>query len=111
MRVAAAHAATARAALGGHGDALVVEEVPIEEGMTAFWWPQHAPEPGWPQPNPPVAEAAGQPAATLAQAYCEAGFEVEEYVYGHPALLTADLQPGRIRMIVRDGVVVDARQG
>jgi hypothetical protein len=66
VRVAAAHAATMRAALGGDGDALVVEEVPIEEDMTAFPWPQRAPEPGWPVPDPPVAEAAGHTAATLA---------------------------------------------
>ncbi|MGI5127023.1 hypothetical protein ACQEVB_09450 [Pseudonocardia sp. CA-107938] len=68
------------------------------------------PRDGWPVPTLPPEHAADRPTDEVAERYRSEGFEVEIYHLGDPFLLTADLRPGRIRLLVHDGHVVDAAQ-
>jgi hypothetical protein len=52
----------------------------------------------------------GQPVAGVADRYLAEGFEVEIVDPDIQGAMTADLRPNRIRLLVHDGVIVDASQ-
>lgn len=111
VRVAVADATEARSVFAGHGDAPVLDLVPVEEGLTAWRSPSEPPPADWPVPPVAAADGPGRQARELVARYRAAGFVVEVYPYGYVGGLRDNLQPNRLRLIVRDGIVVDARQG
>lgn len=117
VRVTQRHAARLREMLAGHpglaGDpgAVVVVEVPPERGVISLGPGPRVTHAGWPVPTVSTAEAVGQPAGEVAGRYRDEGFTVELLRYGEPAFFPSDWSKNRIRVLVRDGSVVDARQG
>lgn len=111
------HAARLREALAEHPGlaedlgAVVVVQVPPEQGVTSLGPGPRVTRAGWPVPSVPTAEAVGQPAGDLAARYRDEGFTVVVVRYGEPAFFHLNWSRNRIRLLVRDGIVVDARQG
>lgn len=66
---------------------------------------------GWRRPILPVAEVIGMPSDEVAAVYGDEGFAIETYPYGYRGAFHENLDPRRIRLLVRNGVVVDATQG
>ena len=65
---------------------------------------------GWPVPSLAPDQAAGRVTEDVAELYRGEGFDVEIYHLGDPFMLNSDLKPGRIRLLVHEGHVVDAAQ-
>lgn len=81
------------------------------EGMTTLGGVRWDMPEGSPVPTFPLDDAIGARSDVASQAYRDEGFTVETYPYGYVGGFRDILVPRRIRLLVRDGVVVDARQG
>lgn len=111
LRVGEAGVDEVRAAFAELGGAVAITSVPPEEGMTTLGGGHRGPHEGWPAPTLPLDDVVGMRSDAVAQTYRDDGFIIETYQYGYPGMFTSDLAFRRIRLLVRDGVVVDARQG
>ncbi|MCW2721607.1 hypothetical protein [Pseudonocardia sp.] len=93
-----------------HGDAVIVTgngPVDLSTRLGHFSGSRD----GWPVPSLAPDHAAGRVTDEVAELYRGEGFEVEIYHLGDPYMLHSDQRPGRIRLLVHDGHVVDAGQG
>jgi hypothetical protein len=66
---------------------------------------------GWPVPSVAPASTIGEPVAAVADRYRGEGFFVQIIDPDIHGGVELDLSPGRIRLLVHDGVIVDATQG
>jgi hypothetical protein len=66
---------------------------------------------GWPIPSCAPESTIGQPVAAVADRYRAEGFTVQIIDPDIHGGVEADLSPSRIRLLVHDGVIVDATQG
>jgi hypothetical protein len=109
IRVADSAVDVVRRAFARYGEAVVV----IGTGLVDLSMRLHrfsGSRDGWPVPTLAPDQAAGRPPDDVAELYRSEGFEVEIYHLGDPFMLNSDLRPGRIRLLVHDGHVVDATQ-
>jgi hypothetical protein len=66
---------------------------------------------GWPVPSVAPMSTIGQAVAAVAERYRTEGFTVQIIDPDIHGGVEADLRPSRIRLLVHDGVIVDATQG
>lgn len=110
VQVAEVAVEAVRAAFAGYGDAVVVLSVGPPDLTIRL--PRHSgSRAGWPVPTASTDSVVGQPTDATTRRYQDDGFAVEIHHLGHPLALNADLRPGRIRLLVHEGAVVDASQG
>ncbi len=99
-----------RTAFARYGNAVVVLSVGPPDPTARL--PRHSgSRAGWPVPTASTDSVVGRPAEGTTRRYRDEGFDVETHHPGHPLALDMDLRPGRIRLLVHEGAVVDASQG
>ena len=106
MRVAASAVEVMREAFAVHGEAVVVTGEPLEDSPETLP-PYDGPRDGWREPPPDLVARTTDDAVGL---LVNQHFDVEVYHSGDPMMFTSDLRPDRVRLLVHDGLVIDARQ-
>ena len=109
VTVAARAVDEARRACARYGGAVVVTAVDRSRFTTLPG--SSEPREGWPVPTIAPKSTIGQPVAGVADRYRAEGFEVGIIDPDLHGGVTLDLRPNRIRLLVHDGVIVDASQG